>query len=223
MCRGGSNWKQYGHGKVHALEEDLPVQTLFIGSVHVEVGQVQSTNDAWHTELKLECSKKPIKFKIDTGAEANVLPEKHYAKLHVKPCLRKTQTVLSAYGGLKLQPLGCISTKIHDTDVELYVVETDSEPILGLKSCQDLKLIARLESVMEEKLLTRDDVMKEYEDVFKGLGKFEGTYKIELDPSIKPVVHPPRKVPFSLQWKLKDTLDRMEAEGVITPVEEPTD
>ncbi|XP_014675315.1 PREDICTED: uncharacterized protein K02A2.6-like [Priapulus caudatus] len=152
-----------------------------------------------------------------TGAEANVLHEKHYAKA----C--KTQTVLSAYGVLKLQQLGCISTKIRDTYVELYVVETDSEPILGLKSCHDLKLIARLESVMEEKPLTRNDAMKEYKHVFKGLEKFEGTYKTELDPSIKPVVHPPRKVPFSLQRKLKETLDRMEAEGSITPAEEPTD
>ncbi|XP_014670611.1 PREDICTED: uncharacterized protein LOC106811486 [Priapulus caudatus] len=180
--------------------------------------QAKSQTGKFHHKPKPQAASK-----FNCGAEANVLPEKHYAKLHVKPCLRKTQTVLSAYGGLKLQPLGCISTKIRGTDVELYVVKTDSEPILGLKSCQNLKLIAKLESVIEEKPLTRDNAMKEYENVFKGLGKFERTYKIELDPSINPVVYPPRKVPFSLQRKLKDTLDRIEAEGGITPGEEPTD
>ena len=48
-------------------------------------------------------------------------------------------------------------------------------------------------------------------------------YKIVVDPSVSPVVHPPRRVPIAIQPKLKEELDRMESLGVISKVTEPTD
>ena len=48
-------------------------------------------------------------------------------------------------------------------------------------------------------------------------------YHIEIQPDATPVVHPPRRVPFSLHGKLKGTLDHMEKNGVIAKVDKPTD
>ena len=71
-------------------------------------------------------------------------------------------------------------------------------------------------------VLTRDQILKEYSDVFEGLGCMDGPYHMELDETVKPVVHPPRKVPVALRDRLKEELDKLVREKVITPVTEPT-
>ena len=45
---------------------------------------------------------------------------------------------------------------------------------------------------------------------------------MELDEAVKPVVHPPRKVTVALRDRLKEELDKLVREKVITPVTEPT-
>ena len=47
-------------------------------------------------------------------------------------------------------------------------------------------------------------------------------YTIELDKTVKPVVHLPRKVPVVLRDRLKEDLDKLVKEEVITTVTEPT-
>ena len=53
--------------------------------------------------------------------------------------------------------------------------------------------------------LTMEELLKEYEDVFTGLGCLPGEYHIEVDPGIKPVQHAPRSVPVPLKSKLKES------------------
>ena len=50
----------------------------------------------------------------------------------------------------------------------------------------------------------------------------DGPFHMELDETVKPVVHPPRKVPVALRDRLKEELDKLVREKVITPVTEPT-
>lgn len=68
-----------------------------------------------------------------------------------------------------------------------------------------------------------DDLLSEFADVFEGIGEFPGECKIHIDPNAVPVVYPPRKIPFTLRSRLKEELDRMERQGIITKVTEPTD
>ena len=49
-----------------------------------------------------------------------------------------------------------------------------------------------------------EEILKEYEDVFDGIGCLEGTYQIKIDHSVTPVVHPPRKIPLTLREKVKE-------------------
>lgn len=46
---------------------------------------------------------------------------------------------------------------------------------------------------------------------------------IKIDKQITPVIHPCRKVPFALQDKLKEELDRMESLEVVKKIDEPTE
>ena len=55
------------------------------------------------------------------------------------------------------------------------------------------------------------DILQEYSDLFEELGCLPGEHTIKMDPTVPPVVHPPRKVPVTLKFKIKDELDRMEA------------
>ena len=59
--------------------------------------------------------------------------------------------------------------------------------------------------------------------MFEGLGELLGEYKIISDETVKPKVHPPRRVPIALRRKIKEKLDELVQRKVITPVTEPTE
>ena len=59
--------------------------------------------------------------------------------------------------------------------------------------------------------------------MFEGLGCIPVKYHIELDPNVKPTVHPPRRVQEAIRDRVTKELHRMEEQGVIERVIEPTD
>ena len=63
---------------------------------------------------------------------------------------------------------------------------------------------------------TTSDIFQEYVDVFEGIGCLDESYHIEIDLSVKPVIHPPRRVSVTLKDHLKKELDRMVEEGILT-------
>ena len=62
-----------------------------------------------------------------------------------------------------------------------------------------------------------------FPELFKGVGCVDTLYRIELEPDAIPVKHAPRRVPEAIKPKVKDELDRLVREGIIMPVEVPTD
>ncbi|CAG4995003.1 unnamed protein product [Parnassius apollo] len=65
--------------------------------------------------------------------------------------------------------------------------------------------------------------IKDYEDVFKGLGCLQGKYTIRLKQNSVPVVHAPRKLPFAIRDEFKRKLDEMESQQIISKVVGPSD
>ena len=120
--------------------------------------------------------------------------------------------------------------KQQDSELELYVVNTQSSPILSLRSCRNLELIKLVYSVDHADTLDACDtpelvktaILSEYADVFDGLGLIPGACKIQLNPNVVPVVQPPRRVPVAIRDLLKKELDRMEKAEVIAKVTTPT-
>ena len=68
-----------------------------------------------------------------------------------------------------------------------------------------------------------DPLLEEYDDVFERLGKLDGKYSIVIDKSVKPVVHPPRRLPVAMTEKVQKMLEEMTNGDVIAKVDEPTD
>ena len=72
--------------------------------------------------------------------------------------------------------------------------------------------------------ITKEYILKEYHDVFKGVGTLPGgPYHIRLKEQYRPVQHPPRSVPVAMQTTYKAELDRQTKEGIITEVKEHTE
>ena len=68
-----------------------------------------------------------------------------------------------------------------------------------------------------------DDLIKEFPDQFTGIGRFPDEYTIQLHHDVHPIIHAPRKCPITLHWKVKEHLNKMECNGVITHVDQPMD
>ena len=66
-------------------------------------------------------------------------------------------------------------------------------------------------------------ILEEYGDVFEDVGKLLGKCKIHLKEGAVPTVQPPKRVPFALQEKLKEKLDRLEVMGIIEKTSTPTE
>ncbi|XP_052797485.1 uncharacterized protein K02A2.6-like [Mya arenaria] len=198
------------------------------------IDNVESTvrNGQVFAEFKVGPSNLSVQFKIDTGSQVNILPYKTFRDIGIKSVLEASHSKLSAYDGSTLNVKGCITLRCNHPgtgqtkDVYFHVVDTHSSPLLSLQSSLDFELINLTYTVMSDSQvnpLTKDMVLKEYKEVFDGIGLLAGECKIHIDPTVQPVVHPPRKVPIALQEKVKDELLRMESLGVIEKVNEPTD
>ena len=63
--------------------------------------------------------------------------------------------------------------------------------------------------------LTKYSILKEYADVFEGLGRMEGKFHFEVDETVQPPVMPPRCVAIAMNDELKSELQRLEDKSVI--------
>ena len=204
---------------------DSESDDFFIGAINA-----QDENKEWTTSLKID--NKNVKFKIDTGAECNVMSKKTYEDL-TKTRLEKSRFHLGAFGEQKLETIRKFSTVCTYPKkywpIEFQVVNRDVPNILGLTTCLELNLVKRVLTIDENDctkstVLLESDIFEQYNDVFTGLGCVKGVvHQIATDPAVKPVVHPPRRVSAPLRQKVKDELDRMERLGVVERVQEPTE
>ena len=71
---------------------------------------------------------------------------------------------------------------------------------------------------------TKEYILHEYADVFRGIGTLQGgPYHIKLKDSYKPVQHSPRSVLLGMLFAYKAELDRLVKEGIITEVHDHTE
>ena len=180
---------------------------------------------------------KTVTCKIDSGAETNIVPR----SLHNLICsettvLEKPTVKLSAYGGTEIPNLGSckmyvqgpLNYKPKQTTFE--VVDVPGPVIIGNTTARELNLlklnwpvtaIPRSSSGKKHPSpLTKEHLLKEYKDVFTGIGLFPTQpHHIEVEESIPPVQHPPRQVSVHLQPAYKRELERLTDLGIINKVQ----
>ncbi|KAK8767070.1 hypothetical protein V5799_006149 [Amblyomma americanum] len=176
----------------------------------------------WTVEAKVGGRK--ALFKVDTGAQASLLPFSIYRKLKTAE-LNPTSSVLRAYNGGIITNFGTTVQKITvgdaATTVKFYVVKNGRRAILGLHACEALGLVQRTVDTVSTS--AEYEAIKHFRHVFEGLGCLKQPYSMVLQPDATPVVQPARRVPLSLRQPLRDELQRMERAGIITKEDGPTD
>ena len=113
--------------------------------------------------------------------------------------LTRSKVKLVSFCGHHTSPEGKITVLVQHKckyyPVEFQVVDKQHQtPIIGVLTCQDLGLVKRMHS-----LETQSDILKSYPEVFEGLDCIPVNHHIELDPNVKPTVHPPKRVPQAIR------------------------
>ena len=142
--------------------------------------------------------------------------------------LKNPQKVLYGPSRHPLQVVGqChsnLSFKGRVCKQQVFVVKDLKRNLLGLPAITSLHLAQRLDATTcLETSLNAGDISKRFPNLFTGLGNLGEEYSIQLKPDATPYsLYTPRHVPLPLRGKVTDELERMEAMGVISKVQEPT-
>ena len=200
-----------------AQVEAQPEEQEFL--VTLEDAQSSVTKNPW--EVTITLNEVPVQFKIDTGADVSAIPESVFKQLQ-DVSLTHSDRRLTGPSQHQLQVAGQFTATLKygtkKTTEKIFVVKQLQQSLLGCPGIQSLNLIARINLVEDNKYVAM------YPDLFKGLGTITGEYHISLREGAKPfALSTPRRVALPLMPKVKQELERMEAMGVITRVEQPTD
>ena len=195
-----------------------------------------------------------LSAKIDTGAQGNTIPLRTFHRMypdkldaegfpveHIVAAARYAR--LTAYNGTSIACHGivdipCSYSNSAWNDTQFYIVDVTGPAVIGLQSCEKLKLVtlhctikahssAEDASVTTQPTITStaainsvDDLTRMYPQQFDRIGCFPGEVKLVVDPAVPPRVNPPRKTPIALKDAIKSSLDSMVEDDVIRKVQE---
>ena len=135
-----------------------------------------------------------------------------------------------AYGGSVIRQIGTCTLQVRHKGNEhscvFYVTDSTGPALIGLPSCCELGLVKLQYAIgyttPHSNQEMRKWILHEYGDVFKGIGRFSGEYHIEVDTSVPPVIHPPRRVPHALREPLRQELNSLVEKGILRQVTKAT-
>ena len=187
------------------------------------------------------------RFKLDSGAGANLLPVGTYYKLFNKEdrdlkASRDPRVSLVATNKSKIKQLGSVRLRVQVGEFErvckFYVVPNYVRPIFGLPDLTRMQLVrfsmpivsqwTEGEKSIDEASspipissgLTKDEILERFKEVFTGLGRLKvEPVKIHLTKDAKPVRRPCRRVPIAIRGKFKDELDSLCKQKVLTKLD----
>ena len=175
-----------------------------------------------------------LKCQLDSGSTTNCMPYKTLQKVmqQDKPKLSPSSSRLTLYNKATIKPLGSVNLKCicNDCSALLHFEIVNEAPctLLSGESCEVFDLISMNKSqlvhhVSTNNELTMNYIFTEYNDVFKGLGKLPGTCHIETDETVSPIQHAPRHVPIPLKKEIKQKIEQLRKDGIISKVSQPTE
>ena len=129
--------------KVRELKADDEQSNFLVGKMSTDTHFHDNYNHKpWYVVLYVNniynCS-----FKLDTGAETNVIDIFTLKKIDPTISIQKSAITLTAFGGSKITTLGFIYLKLLGHKIKFFVVKHETESILGLNACINLGLIKR--------------------------------------------------------------------------------
>ncbi|GBO21498.1 hypothetical protein AVEN_175147-1 [Araneus ventricosus] len=125
-----------------------PPEPFFVGNVSAD-----SMSSSWQDILLI--NDRPVNFKIDTGAQANIISKKLLDDIYRSGVnVTKTSVKLSTYTGQTIELLGCTTLPVNKNlnspviHLDFLVTKNSYQPILGLTASADkLRLIRKCDNV----------------------------------------------------------------------------
>ena len=163
--------------------DEVEKMSFFVDAI--EEGRIVS-KDEWIAYLDVNGTDIPLK--LDTGAQVNILPMKDFKRLKNKPKVRDKKINLRTYDDKPIPSKGVcrlsLTTKGQKVNALFVLVEVNRQAILGLKACEQLGLIKRINVIDADKvtvqeqtkkvvataiMATHSDWVREYSEVFKSI------------------------------------------------------
>lgn len=195
------------------------IQTFYINTI-----QQNDKKTGWIKNIKL--GNHEVKFKMDTGADVNVVPKKfvQMCKLSNINIDTNQKNILVGADNNRLNVYGSFKTVLsyngRSTNQTVYIVEGVQTALLGRQAIEDLNIIKVIDEIKNFKL----DPFKEFPKLWGDIGRLAYEYEIKQQPGYEPYsITVPRKVPIPLLKRVESELKRMQEYGIISQVEEPTD
>ena len=164
---------------------------------------------------------------IDSGSTCNIIDKDTWDTLKqsgVKCKSQKSVGNIYAYGSTTpLKTLGKFQTTVAHcgsiTEAEFVALDGTGRSLLG---CQTARQLGVLLIGPEVNYLTEADIKKKFPECFQGFGKLKDfQLEIHIDPSVRPVAHSPRRIPFGLRKKVEDKLAELVDGDIIEKAEGP--
>ena len=184
-------------------------------------------------KIQVEIEGQNVLCIVDTGASVNVMDEKTFKDIQKAGCtlkLEATNVKIYAYGSNSALPVtGTLKAEIAHGDktvkTRFYVVKSTQGfkggNLLSSDTAQQLKLIQFAFAACST--TSTPEICKQYPEVFTGMGKMKDVkVKFHIDPEIKPVVQPHRRIPFHMRKRVEDEIERLEKLDIIEKVDGPT-
>ncbi|XP_014676649.1 PREDICTED: uncharacterized protein K02A2.6-like [Priapulus caudatus] len=185
---------------------------VFLGEV--KVGNQSGRSPQWTFPITV-CDKE-VKFRVDTGADVSVMSRQVFDREFPGTRLESSSRVIRGADHKPIHTYGCFRAEMKFKEKscveEVYIFEKASNLLSG-KASHELGIVSVVGSVE-----------KKFPSLFTGLGKLETPYEIKLREDVRPyAISAPRRIPLPLLPRVKEELSRLQAIGVISSVEEPTD
>ena len=176
---------------------------------------------------------KKVLMEIDTGSGMSIISEDVYKQSFPHVPLEGSRVKLKGYSGEPIPVKGQFMAKVayenQTASLPLIVVGVEGPSLCGREWLDEIKLnwkmikAAAINTVTEnsaQKPKSIPEVLSKYDDVFKDeLGTLKDIKAtISVKPDAVPKFHKARVLPFAMKEKVEKELERLEKEGVISPV-----
>ena len=231
VCRSQPVERQQNAGSERTGRRELKPEANLVASQEgsdneYSLYQVGKTDSS--VKIELEIAGKAVAMIIDTGATKTIINEATYNELRgVLPPLRSSSAMLTTYTGETIPVLGELQVPVtyekQENHLPALVVRSNGPNLFGRNWMEVIKLNwDSIFCVNPDKVQSQlKRLLDNHKDVFaEDLGTLKGTEaKIYLQEGALPKFVKARPVPYAMKAPLEKELERLEKEGIITPVQ----
>ena len=227
--------KRENSGKLHYIEEDEDGKDcensnsyLFHFSSYCR-DVTKISIDPIVVTLRISGSDIPVE--VDTGSAVSIISQATLDKYLKTYTLEDTDTRLKTYSGEQIRPIGKIRVKVdlngQSVNLDLLVVKQEGPTLMGRNWMKFLQLdwmeikSIRLSNDKQKTSENVEKILEKHRKVFEpGIGKLTNiTGKLTLQDGAQPKFYKPREVAYSLRPRVEEELERLQQEGIISPIE----